>query len=73
MYVGNVRIVPGGLQFAIFVEGFHKGCSQNFRVFLKPPPPLVTVTHQLILFLSSAFWGPLRMLFMKAPVAKGNL
>ena len=34
--------------------------SPNFSDFLTPSPgsPLVTVTNQLIVFLSSAFWGP---------------
>ena len=39
------------------------------------PPPFVTVTNQLILFLLSAFWGPpsphpMRTSYMEAPLRK---
>ena len=53
------------------IWGFHTWRPQNVRIFW-PPPPLVTVTNQLILSLSSAFWGPpsphpLRTSYMEAP------
>ena len=53
-----------------FLENdFSKGASiYEVRNFFTPSP-LATVTNQLILFLSSAFWGPppLRTSYMEAP------
>ena len=42
----------------IALGGFHIWCPENFGICW-PPSPLVTYINQLILFLSSAFWGPL--------------
>ena len=56
----------------ISTRGLPYVTSAKFSDFFLPPPPVVTVTNQLILFLSSAFWGqplphPLWTSYMEAP------
>ena len=42
-----------------FSKGLPYMTSTHFSDFFDLPSSLVTVTNQLIVFLSSAFWGPL--------------
>ena len=47
---------PPVVKFGVNLRGLPYKTSAKFSDFLTPPP-LVTVTNQLILFLLSAFWG----------------